>query len=114
MPYRKCLNEKELGVNENKLLEERLLQIAEPNSKLMGDKYLRYAKKKYFNGLNFKKCYPDVDYISIAINGVWSASGNGVFISGYEKIGYHTCSSAFYEGLVDSDIGIKDYRKENK
>jgi len=98
----------------NTLLEEKLLQIAESLSCLAGDKYLEIAKKRYNEGLNFKVKHPDINYVTIARNGVWSASGEGVFVSSYEMIGYHTGSNAFYEGLVDSGIEIRDLRLEIK
>jgi len=94
----------------NTLLEERLLQIAEPLSRMAGDKYLEIAKKRYDEGLNFKLNNPNINYVTIARNGVWSASGEGVFVSSYEMIGYHTGSNSFYEGLKDSGIEIKDLR----
>jgi len=91
-------------------LGERLLQIAEPLSRMAGNRYLDIAKKRYNEGLNFKLKHPDINYITIARNGVWSASGNGVFVSSYETIGYHTGSNSFYEGLKDSGIEIRDLR----
>ena len=48
--------------------------------------------------------------MTIARNGVWSASGEGVFVSSYEMIGYHTGSNSFYEGLLDSGIEIRNLR----
>ena len=94
----------------NTLLKERLLQIAEPLSIMAGDKYLDIAKKRYDEGLNFKLNHHGIDYVTIARNGVWSASGDGIFASSYEKIGYHTRSNSFYEGLLDSGIEIRDLR----
>jgi len=91
-------------------LEERLLQIAEPLSIMAGDRYLEIAKKRYNEGLNLKLDNPSIDYVTIARNGVWSASGNGVFVSSYEMIGYHVGSNSFYEGLLDSGIEIRDLR----
>ena len=88
-------------------LEERLLEIAETLSRMAGDKYLEIAKKRYNEGLNFKLNHPNIDYVTIARNGVWSASGNGVFVSSYEMIGFHTGSNSFYEGLKDSGIEIR-------
>ena len=95
-------------------LKERLLQIAEPLSCMAGDKYLDIAIERYNKGLNLKLDHPSINYITIARNGVWSASGEGVFVSSYEMIGYHTGSNAFYEGLVDSGIEIRDLRLEIK
>ena len=94
--------------------EERLLEIAEPLSRMAGDRYLDIAIEKYNKGLNFKLNHPNINYVTIARNGVWSASGDGVFVSSYEKIGYHTGSNAFYEGLKDSGIEIRDLRVEIK
>jgi len=94
----------------NTLLEERLLEIAEPLSIMAGDRYLDIAKKRYDEGLNLKLNHPSINYITIARNGVWSASGDGIFTSSYEKIGYHTGSNSFYEGLLDSGIKIRDLR----
>ena len=94
----------------NTSLEERLLQIAEPLSIMAGDKYLEIAKKRYNEGLNFKVKHPDINYVTIARNGVWSASGEGVFVSSYEIIGHHTGSDSFYEGLLDSGIEIRNLR----
>ena len=88
-------------------LEERLLKIAEPLSSMAGDKYLEIAKKRYNKGLNFKLNHPNIDYVTIARNGVWSASGEGVCVMSYEKIGYHTGSNSFYEGLMESGIEIR-------
>jgi len=95
-------------------LEERLLKIAEPLSRMAGDRYLDIAIEKYNEGLNFKLNHPDINYVTIARNGVWSASGNGISVMSYEKIGYHTGSNSFYEGLVDSGIEIRDLRLEIK
>ena len=95
-------------------LEERLLEIAEPLSIMVGDRYLEIAKKRYDDGLNFKLNHLGINYVTIARNGVWSASGNGVFVSSYEMIGYHTGSNSFYEGLLDSGIDIRDLRLEIK
>ena len=72
--------------------------------------YLKFAKQKYNEGLNFKQDNPRINYITIAYNGVWTASGKNIYISSYEKIGYHTGSNAFYEGLKDSGIEIRDLR----
>jgi len=94
----------------NTSLEERLLQIAEPLSIMAGDKYLEIAKKRYDEGLKFKVNNPNINYVTIARNGVWSASGEGVFVSSYEMIGYHTGSNSFYEGLLDSGIEIRNLR----
>ena len=91
-------------------LEERLLKIAEPLSRMAGDRYLDIAIDKYNKGLNFKVKHPDINYVTIARNGVWSASGEGVFVSSYEIIGHHTGSDSFYEGLLDSGIEIRDLR----
>ena len=96
----------QLDLQLNKL-EERLLEIAEPLSIMAGDKYLDIAIEKYNEGLNFKLNHPNIDYVTIARNGVWSASGNGVFVSSYEMIGFHTGSNSFYEGLKDSGIEIR-------
>jgi len=92
------------------LLEEKLLKIAESFAIYMGDNYLKFAKQKYNEGLNFKQDNPRINYITIAYNGVWTASGKNIYISSYEKIGYHTGSNAFYEGLKDSGIEIRDLR----
>jgi len=70
----------------NTSLEERLLQIAEPLSIMAGDKYLEIAKKRYDEGLKFKVNNPNINYVTIARNGVWSASGEGVFVSSYDII----------------------------
>ena len=94
----------------NTSLEERLLQIAEPLSRMAGDKYLDIAKKRYDEGLNFELNHCGIDYVTIAKNGVWSASGKGIFVSSYEMIGHHTGSNSFYEGLLDSGIEIRDLR----
>ena len=94
----------------NTLLEERLLNIAEPLSRMAGDRYLDIAIEKYNEGLNFKAKHPNINYVTIARNGVWSASGVGVFVSSYEMIGFHTGSNSFYEGLLDSEIEIRDLR----
>jgi len=95
-------------------LEERLLEIAEPLSRMAGDKYLDIAIEKYNDGLNFKLNHPNIDYVTIARNGVWSASGNGVFVSSYEMIGCHSGSNAFYEGLKDNRIEIRYLRKGDR
>ena len=95
----------------NTSLEERLLNIAEPLSIMSGDRYLDIAIEKYNEGLNFKLNHPDINYVTIARNGVWSASGDSVFVSSYETIFYHTGSNSFYEGLKDSGIEIRDLRK---
>jgi len=92
----------------NTSLKERLLKIAEPLSCMAGDKYLNIAKKRYNEGLNFKLNHPNIDYVTIARNGMWFASGEGVFVSSYEMIGYHVGSNSFYEGLKDSGIEIRD------
>jgi len=94
----------------NTSLEERLLEIAEPLSRMAGDRYLDIAKKRYDEGLNFKLNNPSINYVTIARNGVWSASGNDISVMSYEKINYHTGSNSFYEGLVDSGIEIRDLR----
>ena len=91
-------------------LEKRLLNIAEPLSIMSGDRYLDIAIEKYNEGLNFKLNHPNINYVTIARNGVWSASGEGVFVSSYEIIGHHTGSDSFYEGLLDSGIEIRDLR----
>ena len=91
-------------------LEERLLEIAEPLSIIAGDKYLDIAIEKYNEGLNFKLNHSGVDYVTIARNGVWSASGDDISVASYEKIDMHTGSNSFYEGLKDSGIEIRDLR----
>jgi len=91
-------------------LKERLLQIAEPLSCMAGDKYLDIAIERYNKGLNLKLDHPSINYITIARNGVWSASGDGICVMSYEKIGYHTGSNSFYEGLMESGIEIRDLR----
>ena len=91
-------------------LKERLLQIAEPLSCMAGDKYLGIAIERYNKGLNLKLDHPSINYITIARNGVWSASGDGICVMSYEKIGYHTGSNSFYEGLMESGIEIRDLR----
>jgi hypothetical protein len=70
-----------------------------------------YAEEQYQTGLKYGK---ECSKITISERGVWGGTlKNGGYLSSYEGIGYHSCTSHLLKGFLDSGVEIHVYRRVN-
>lgn len=70
-----------------------------------------YKTEQYLKGLEIGRTS---DSISIARNGVWSATSRRGHVQSYERIGYHAHTSELLRGFLDSGCSIYVYSEKGK
>ncbi len=99
------------------LTDQELLKMRENKGEYPKRAYLQIARNRYKEGLNLKNENPGLEVVTIDERGVWSAKGCGnegkYSIQAFEKIGYHTGTNAFLQGLKDANVKIIDNREED-